>query len=179
MSYLSHGALSYVVRVVKLYKRLSDAPLPRHIRYLSMLARSTTLHRTGPQTLEVEPEDDLFTNPELREIETATADTTVQVDGFRVSVLEDGPNAGPKRALYLLTSRSSSQVSPGSAGKTAASRHSNPRTRAGTSCCPALFCPWICRDSTKRRWMPSSGLPCSDRGPQTSATPRHRNKAAP
>jgi hypothetical protein len=105
---------SYVVRVVQLYMRLSDAPLPRHLRYLSMGAKSTTLRRTGPQTLDVELEDGLFSNPELRADRdrhiAMPKDTTVQLEGFRVTVLEDAPDAGPTLAVQIARNERFSKV---------------------------------------------------------------------
>lgn len=94
----------YSVRIVQLFMRLSDAPLPRHIRYISAGARKTTVRRVGPQTLEVEFENGLFSNPELRPERDRRIPmppgTTVQLEGYRVEVVEDRPNAGPTRARF-------------------------------------------------------------------------------
>jgi hypothetical protein len=94
----------YSVRIVQLLMRLSDAPLPRHIRYISAGASKTTVRRVGPQTLEVEFENGLFSNPELRPERDRRipmpAGTTVQLEGYRVEVVEARPNAGPTRARF-------------------------------------------------------------------------------
>jgi hypothetical protein len=95
---------SYVVRMVQIFMRMADAPLPAHIRNLSAGSKPTTVLRTGPQTLEITFHDGLLSNPELRPDRSRTlrmpAGTTVLLEGLHVEVLADLPDAGPTRARF-------------------------------------------------------------------------------
>jgi hypothetical protein len=93
-----------MVRVLQLQLRMADRPLPRHIRYVSAGARPTTVRRVDPQTLEVTFPDGLLSNRELRPDRSRylpmAPGTRVELEGYRVEVLADAPNAGPTRARF-------------------------------------------------------------------------------
>jgi hypothetical protein len=95
---------SYVVRMVQIFMRMADAPLPAHIRNLTVGGRPTSVLRTGPQTLELTFPDGLFTNPELRPDRSRRVrmprGTIVELEGLRVEILEELPDAGPTRARF-------------------------------------------------------------------------------
>ena len=95
---------SYVVRMVQIFMRMADAPLPAHIRNLTVGARPTNVTRTGPQTLELTFPDGLFTNPELRPDRSRRVrmppGTRVELEGLRVEILDELPDGGPTRARF-------------------------------------------------------------------------------
>lgn len=95
---------SYVVRIVQIGLRLAGGPLPRHIRFMSAGSKPTSVERTGPASLELTFPDGLFSNRELRPDRSRRLamppGTTVQLEGYRVEVLEAAPNAGPTRARF-------------------------------------------------------------------------------
>jgi hypothetical protein len=99
----------YAVRVVQLFMRLSDEPLPRRVRYISAGAKPTTVRRAGANSLEVEFKDGLFSNPELRPERDRRLrmppGSRVQLDGFYVEILADRPDAGPTRARFTFDKR--------------------------------------------------------------------------
>jgi hypothetical protein len=94
----------YQVRVVQLFMRMSDKPLPRRVRYISAGPRKTTFKRTAANTAEVEFEAGLFSSSELRPERhphlRMPAGTTVQLEGCQIEVLADLPEAGPTRARF-------------------------------------------------------------------------------
>lgn len=95
---------SYVVRMLQIFMRMADEPLPAHIRNLSAGSKSTTVLRTGPNTLELTFQDGLLSNPELRPDRSRRlrmpAGTTVKLEGLQIEVLADLPDAGPTRARF-------------------------------------------------------------------------------
>jgi hypothetical protein len=95
---------SYVARVLQIFMRMTDRPLPAHIRVLSAGSKPTTVLRTGPSTLEVSYPDGLFSRGELRpdraRMLRMPAGSQVQLKGLHIEVLAEQPDAGPTRVRF-------------------------------------------------------------------------------